>query len=234
MSDGQTFKNISYSVQNLVTEIEIGSIALPDLQRPFVWKNKQVRDLFDSLYKGLPTGFIILWKIKHEGGYKPIGIINTSTTPDRLVIDGQQRLTSLFSVFNGTPVLNNNFKEIKPKIAFNPLTEEFNVLNSSIEKSPEWINYISEVYKGKSYHFITNFITNLKEKHPNLEFSEETISDNITKLYEIKHYTFSVLELSSNLTPEQVSEIFVRINIQGNPLNQSDVILTLMSLYWDE
>ena len=94
MTQGVVFNNTNYELNNLVSDVDTGIIALPDLQRPFVWKDSQIRDLIDSLYRGLPTGLIILWKIGDgDGGFKPIGT-NKSTTPNRLVIDGQQRLTS--------------------------------------------------------------------------------------------------------------------------------------------
>lgn len=234
MESNVVFNNTNYPLSNLVADVDSGIIALPDLQRPFVWKDKQIRDLIDSLYNGLPTGLIILWKIGDgEGGYKPIGQ-EKSTTPNRLVIDGQQRLTSLFTVFTGNSVLDKNYNERLPKIAFNPLTNEIEVLNSSREKNPEWINNITEIFKGSLINVIKKYLSNLEEKRPDYEIHEGKIEQNIEKMKNITQYPFSVLELSSDLNPEQVSEIFVRINSKGKILNQSDFILTLMSVYWDE
>jgi len=233
MAQGNVFNNTTYDLSSLIKDVNSGIIALPDLQRPFVWKQSQVRDLFDSIYKHLPTGLIILWKVDDNADFKPIGF-NQSTTPNRLVIDGQQRLTSLYSVVMNKPILDKNFKEIKPKISFNPLTEEFEVFNISKEKDPEWIEDISLIFTGRIFDIIINYINNLKEKRPELEIDEHKIQDNITKIKEMDFYSFAVLELSSDLDPEEVSEIFVRINSQGKPLNQSDFILTLMSIYWPE
>lgn len=235
MTQGVVFNNTNYELSNLISDVDSGIIALPDLQRPFVWKDKQIRDLIDSLYNGLPTGLIILWKIGDgEDGFKPIGLIDKATTPNRLVIDGQQRLTSLFTIFTGKPVIDKNYNERIPKIAFNPLNDEIEVLNSSREKSPEWINNITEIFQGSLLTVIKNYTSNLQEKRPDLEIPEEKIEKNIERLRNIIHYPFSVLELSSDLNPEQVSEIFVRINSKGKILNQSDFILTLMSVYWDD
>lgn len=232
MYGGAVFNSTNYQLENLVSEIDSGIIALPELQRPFVWKDKQIRDLFDSLYRGLPTGLLILWKIGSGNEFKPIGL-NKSTTPNRLVIDGQQRLTSLFSIIKNKKVYDSNFKLRKAKIAFNPLTESFEVANSSIRKNPEWIDDISEVYAGRLSKIKNNYFKNLKESRNDLPIDEEKIEDNIDKLNEIKYYSFSVLELSQELDPEEVSEIFVRINSKGKVLNQSDFILTIMSVYWD-
>ena len=109
MAEGDVFSTTNLKVSNLVSEVDSGIIALPDLQRPFVWKDKQIRDLFDSLYRGLPTGLIILWGIGgRDDEFKPIGF-DKPTSPNRLVIDGQQRLTSLYTVFTGKPVLDKNY-----------------------------------------------------------------------------------------------------------------------------
>ena len=235
MTQGVVFNNTNYELNNLVSDVDTGIIALPDLQRPFVWKDSQIRDLIDSLYRGLPTGLIILWKIGDgDGGFKPIGT-NKSTTPNRLVIDGQQRLTSLFTVFTGKPVLDTKYNERNPKISFNPITDELEVLNKGIQGDAQWINNITEIINTTSYFsFIKNYIENLHEKEPILEFNESEIEQRIERIRNIAHYPFSVLELSSNLNPEEVSEIFVRINSKGKILKQSDFILTLMSVYWDE
>lgn len=233
MKSGTVFNSTNYGLENLVSDVDSGIIALPDLQRPFVWKDKQIRDLFDSLYKGLPAGLIILWKIDSVNEFKAIGL-SKATTPNRLVIDGQQRLTSLFSVIKNKEVYNSEFRLRKPKIAFNPITEEFQVSNSSIHKSSEWINDISDIYTKRLRKCKQEYLNNLKEKKPDFDIDEDLIEDNIDRLNEIKHYPFSVLELSQELDPEEVSEIFVRINSKGKVLNQSDFILTLMSIYWDE
>lgn len=236
MAEGVVFNNTNYELLNLVSDVDSGIIALPDLQRPFIWKDKQIRDLIDSLYNGLPAGLIILWKIGDTNGeFKPKTIgFEKSTTPNRLVIDGQQRLTSLYAVFTGKPVLDKNFNERLPKIAFNPITGDIEVLDSSREKNPEWINNITEIFKGNPYSVIKRYISNLEEKKPDYLIPEETIADNIEKMGNIQKYPFSVLELSQDLDPEQVSEIFVRINSKGKILNQSDFILTLMSVYWND
>lgn len=232
MSKGVVFNNTSYELTNLISEVDSGTIALPDLQRPFVWKDTQIRDLIDSLYKGLPAGLIILWKVGEGSEFKPIGF-DKSTTPSRLVIDGQQRLTSLFTIFTGKEVLDKNYKSRLPRIGFNPLTEEIDVINSSKEKDVEWINNITEILLDKR-NVRKTYIKSLKEKKPDLNIDEDLIEDNIDRIADIKHYPFSVLELSSDLDPEEVSEIFVRINSKGKVLNQSDFILTLLSIYYDE
>jgi len=199
-----------------------------------VWDNTKVRDLIDSLYKGLPVGVIVLWEIVELGRYRKINLEN-KRDPRFLVIDGQQRLTSLFSIIRNREIINKNFKRIKMKISFNPIEERFEVCNAAIEKDPEWISDISGVFQNNStYSFISTYLSRLKSRLILREINDEKIASNIERVKNILNYPFQVLELSSDLDPEEVSEIFVRINSKGKPLNQSDFILTLMAVYWEE
>jgi len=233
MTEGVVFRNTNYPLSNLIEMVDSGAIGLPDLQRPFVWSNTQVRDLMDSLYKGLPAGLVILWQIGESGESKPIGL-DKATSPNRLVIDGQQRLTCLFSIIKGKEILDKDFNKIRHKISFNPIEEKFEVWNFTIAKNPEWIEDIFEIFSQNIFDYVDNYFARLKEKKKVTSEEESFIKTNITKLNKITSYPFSVLELSSELDPEDVSEIFVRINSKGKVLNQSDFILTLMSIYWNE
>ncbi|MGQ0669708.1 MAG: DUF262 domain-containing protein [Actinomycetota bacterium] len=103
MSD-TSFKEITYSLNKLIEDIEIGEIGLPDIQRPFVWSNAQVRDLFDSMYRGFPVGYLLFWANGLPGEYRQIGADGKQKAPRLLIVDGQQRLTSLFAVLKGIPV----------------------------------------------------------------------------------------------------------------------------------
>lgn len=217
MKNGVVFNNTNYPLSNLIEMVDAGTVALPDIQRPFVWNKTKVRDLMDSLYKGLPAGLVILWKIAEPGEFKPIGI-DKATSPNLLVIDGQQRLTSLFSVIKGKKIIDKSFKETRLKIAFNPLKEKFEVSNPAIEKDIEWIPDIYEIFDSNAFDSIEKFLEKIKVKKPDLIFDDKKIKENIGRVYAIINYPFSTLELSSELDPEEVSEIFVRINSQGKTL----------------
>ena len=229
---------ITYSPINLlIQKIDSGDTALPELQRPFVWDNTKVRALFDSLYKGLPIGVIILWKINQNASpSRPIGDISKKyTTPSELIIDGQQRLTALYAVMLGREIIDENYKSKKIKIAFNPFEEIFEVQNSSILKDPIWVSNITDVFQDDPYDFIDDYFEGLKEKMPNLSDDEKRrIRRNITSLTTLTAYNISSIELSEKLDLEEISKIFERINSQGTTLNKSDFIFTLMSLYWPE
>jgi len=226
------FKSSEFTISQLVEYIDSGLIALPELQRPFVWNAVKVRDLFDSLYKGMPIGIVILWEIYEKAPVRPIEQ-NSTVSPKYVVIDGQQRLTSLYAVIKGKEVLKENFKKSGIKIAFNLLEEKFEVSDAAIEKDPKWIPNITTVFENNaSYTFINELIKKLKEN--NIELNEDKIGQHIQMLYNILSYKIQTIELSSTVDLEEVAEIFVRINSRGKVLNQSDFIMTLMSVYWDE
>lgn len=230
------FTTISFPISTLLGQIETGQIALPELQRPFVWDRSQVRDLLDSLYRGYPTGYFLFWQASADQSANPIGTDVKQTTPNLLVVDGQQRLTSLYAVFRGAPVLSSKFKAEHIRIAFNPLRERFEVTNTAIEKDPEWVTDVSAVLKGTgaAFGFINGFIDGLRGDREVTDEMAEQVANNLQRLASLPSYTFTAIQLSFDLPVEEVSEIFVRVNSKGTQLNQADFILTLMSVYWDK
>lgn len=232
------FKPISCTVEWLVSNIDHGSLGLPDIQRPFVWNNTQVRDLFDSMFRGYPVGFLLFWAASVNQGSRQIGSIGHGTdAPSLLIIDGQQRLTSLYAVMKGKPVMDKNFAERPIKIAFHPEKGTFEVHTAALARSPEWIPNISDLFTqpGSSRKHINAFLERLEAAQGGVAPErEEVIAENIEQLFNIKGYSFSALEIDKDTDEELVSDIFVRVNSGGQKLNQSDFILTLMSVFWDE
>lgn len=230
------YKKVDYTLDSLLNYIELGDIGLPDIQRPFVWDNTRVRDLFDSMYRGFPIGYLLLWENKFNNNSNQIGTGPKQHYPRLLVIDGQQRLTSLYSVLKGREILNKNYRKSKIEIAFNPLLSKFDVSDAAIKKDPYWIHNISEIWiSGKSSHTeVSKYLAKLSKKVDLSDENKEIISFNIDKLYDLQNYPFTVLEIAPDVYEEEVADIFVRINSQGVKLNQADFILTLMSVFWDE
>lgn len=212
----------------------MGVLGLPDLQRPFVWKRSRIRDLFDSLYQGFPAGYFLFWNTKKNVDSHSIGVGTADRADQKMIVDGQQRLTSLYAVMKGKPIINENNEEQLIRIAFNPLTEEFTVANASSDNNPAFIPNVSEIWtSGKGAYFFTNeFVQNLKRTQEITPEQENRIALNINQLENIKNYQFSVLVLSADLDVDVVAEVFQRINSGGIPLNSADFILTLMSVYW--
>ena len=238
MSELKTcFKKVDYDLGGLLHYIEIGDIALPDIQRPFVWSNAKVRDLFDSMYRGFPVGYFLFWENVTGGATKQIGVGSKQHTVARLlIVDGQQRLTSLFAVFRGRKVLDEDYKERQIEVAFRPRNGKFEVADAAIRRDPEWIANISELWasRSSSRKLVNDFIAKLVEKAPLSPEDEEVIAHNLDRVIDLQKYPFTALEIASSVDEEQVADIFVRINSEGVRLNQADFILTLMSVFWDE
>lgn len=235
------FKEVSYSLSKLMDDIEMGEIGLPDIQRPFVWKNSKVRDLFDSMYQGYPVGYLLFWETDAEKGVKQIGSHSHQRAPHLLIVDGQQRLTSLFAVMKGIPVIRENYESETIEIAFKPLEGKFDVADASIRRNPEWIPNISMCFAADASQFaiVGEYINKLKSirEADGKEFSAEEqkqCEQAFQKLFSIGAFPFTVLQLSSGINEEQVAEVFVRINSKGKSLNQADFILTLMSVFWED
>ena len=235
------FKEVSYSLSNLMDSIEMGDIGLPDIQRPFVWKNSKVRDLFDSMYRGYPVGYLLFWENQLEVGVKQIGTNAHQKVPGLLIVDGQQRMTSLYAVMKGIPVIRESYDAEKIEIAFRPLDGTFEVTDAAIRRDPEYLPNVSDLFaKGASqYAIIGGYIANLKkarEQEGKELTADETQQAEISlqRLFSLNSFPFTALQLAASIDEEQVAEVFVRINSQGKSLNQADFILTLMSVFWEE
>jgi len=231
------FNKVDYDLDALVKNVALGEIGLPDIQRPFVWKNAKARDLFDSMYKGYPVGYLLFWQNGSSWDEsRTIGTDNKQKTPRLVIVDGQQRLTSLYAVIKSVPVLRENFKTERIEIAFNPVEEKFEVADAAIRRDKSFIPDISVLWSedAKITRIIKEYLENLRTVREVTEAEELAIEDRILKLQGLLGFPFTALELASDIDEEAVSDVFVRINSKGTPLNQADFILTLMSVFWDE
>jgi hypothetical protein len=230
------FKKVDYSLGKLLEDIAIGEIGLPDIQRPFVWDTARVRDLFDSMYRGYPIGTLLFWENGYPGEHRTIGTGGKQKVPRLLIVDGQQRLTALYAVMKGVPIVDKEFRERRLRIAFNPLKERFEVTTPAIERDRTWIPDISEVWKTgfDQFTYVSAFLKRLEERGELSPDDRRRIPQAIQRLVNLVSYSLTALEISLSANEEQVSEIFVRINSRGRTLNQADFILTLMSVFWEE
>ena len=235
MSD-TLFKQVNYDLDSLVKFIELGQIGLPDIQRPFVWPNKKVRDLFDSMYRGYPVGYLLLWQNGFGSETKQIGTDHKQKVPDLLIVDGQQRLTSLFAVTKGINVLRSTGQSEAIQIAFNPLKDQFEVADAAVRRDRAFIPSISDLWASDAslFDIVGRYLQSLRETREVTTAQQQQVERSITRLFNLLKFPFTALELSKDLDEEQVAEVFVRINSAGKPLNQADFILTLMSVFWDE
>lgn len=209
------------TVENILGIIRNGEVAIPEIQRPFVWKGKQVRDLVDSLFRGYPAGYLIIWQnpdVKLKDGQTSVG--------KKILIDGQQRVTALMTAIDGREVLFDDYTSKQIKIAFNPWAEEgestFEVQTPVHVKDKKWIPDISALFKPgfDDYEFIEEYVA----ANPTVE--RKAINKKIKALQQIVHRQMGVIMLDANLGIDEVTEIFVRINSQGKILNEADFAMS--------
>ncbi len=206
-----------YTVENIINWVKSGEIAIPEIQRPFVWNSTKVRDLMDSLYQGYPVGYIISWRnadVKLKDGSLSSG--------KKVLIDGQQRISALTTALVGQTILDESYNKIIIKIAFQPIEERFEVLNPAIQKDKAWIRDISEIISSE---FSTlKFVRSYCEKNP--EAVEDIVERNVQRLKSIVQRPVGMIELNHDLDIETVTEIFIRINSKGVVLSQADFAMS--------
>lgn len=211
------------AVTQLLADVKGDKIAIPELQRPFVWDSVKVRDLMDSLYKGYPVGYLITWQsvgARLKGGQV--------AAHQQILIDGQQRITALRAAVAGLPVINKRYKSVRIVIAFNPITEEFATLTPVIKKSSQWISDISEFFNsGSPLSFARQYLLH------NPDVDETVFETNLGRLEGIKNAQIGIIGLADDLDVETVSEIFIRINSKGVPLSSADFAMSKIATYGD-
>ena len=239
------FTRVDRPVGKLVSDVIEGRVGLPDLQRPFVWKDSDVRDLLDSMLRGYPIGYCILWEAPddQEDKKSSIGLNDKSySTPKELVIDGQQRLTALVSALYGIPVKDQTFSDRTIRIAYDPIAREFHTWDAAIEKDARYIPDVSAVFESKRNNEATKFRkayikrlneANAKRNAPELGDEEESaVEGGINELLNLETtYVIPILSISNKADEEQMSQIFIRVNSGGTKLTEDDFIMTLLSVY---
>lgn len=239
------FTRVDRPVGKLVGDVIEGRVGLPDLQRPFVWKDSDVRDLLDSMLRGYPIGYCILWEAPddQEDKKSSIGLNEKSySTPKELVIDGQQRLTALVSSLYGISVKDQTFSDRTIRIAYDPIAREFHTWDAAVEKDAHYIPDVSEAFRAKRDNEATKFRkayikrlndANAKRDAPVLSDDEESaVEDGINELLNLETtYVIPILSISNKADEEQMSQIFIRVNSGGTKLTEDDFIMTLLSVY---
>ena len=213
----QKYSVNQHLIETLLVWVKSGEIAIPEIQRPFVWDASKVRDLMDSLYQGYPVGYVITWR-------NPNVRLKDGSTAEgkKVLIDGQQRITALTAAILGDYVVNKEYKRIRIKIAFNPIEEKFDVQTPVISKDKTWISDISEVLNGSvnSFGFINAYLQN----NPDVE--QDKVVEAINNLFNLTKKQIGLIDLAGDLDIETVTEIFIRINSKGVVLSQADFAMS--------
>lgn len=213
----QRYTVTPHPIETLLTWVKSGEIAIPEIQRPFVWEATKVRNLLDSLYRGYPVGYLIAWRnptVKLKDG--------SSSAGKRVLIDGQQRVTALMAALLGQQVVTKDYEKVRIRIAFNPLEERFEVSNATTIKNPAWLPDVSEVFApGASLFGLVNSYCDR-----NAGTQQDAIFQVIEKLRKITSNLVGVIELDGDLDIETVTEIFIRVNSAGAELSQADFAMS--------
>ncbi len=213
----QQYSVNQHPIQTLLTWVQSNEIAIPEIQRPFVWSSTKVRDLMDSLYQGYPIGYLIAWRnpnVKLKDG--------TVSSGKRILIDGQQRVTALMATLLGQQVINKDYRRVHIRIAFHPQQRRFEVSNPAIRKDKAWIPDIASVFTPgfKLLKMVNTYCErNAIDDH-------DAIHESIESLKGIVNNPIGLIELNSNLDIETVTEIFIRINSAGVVLSQADFAMS--------
>ncbi|MCK5904313.1 MAG: DUF262 domain-containing protein [Gammaproteobacteria bacterium] len=213
----QKYSVNQHLIETLISWVKSGEIAIPEIQRPFVWSATKVRDLMDSLYQGYPVGYIIAWRnptVKLKDGSYAEG--------KKVLIDGQQRVTALQAAIAGQQVVNKHYKQIRIRIAFNPITEKFEVANPAITKDKEWFSDIAPIINGelKAHKVAREYL----KVNPSVD--EDLIYERLDRLTDIVKKQIGLIELAPDLDIETVTDIFIRINSKGVVLSQADFVMS--------
>jgi hypothetical protein len=213
----QRYSVTPHPIETLLTWVKSGEIAIPEIQRPFVWEPVKVRNLLDSLYRGYPIGYLVAWRnptIRLKDG--------TSSAGKRILIDGQQRVTALMAALLGQTVLTKEYETTRIRIAFHPTEKRFEVANPAIQKDTAWITDVADLFapNAKLLQITKNYASN----RPSVD--EDALFGTFERLRGIINNQVGVIELAEDLDIETVTEIFIRVNSAGATLSQADFAMS--------
>jgi hypothetical protein len=213
----QRYSVTPHPIETLLTWVKSGEIAIPEIQRPFVWEPTKVRNLLDSLYHGYPVGYLIAWRnptVKLKDG--------TPSAGKRILIDGQQRVTALMAGLLGREVLTKDYETVRIRIAFHPQTENFEVSNPAIRKDGAWIEDVAAVFAPDAD--MIDLTEDYVAKNPDAD--RKKVGKVLQKLGKIINNHVGIIELAEDLDIETVTEIFIRVNSAGAELSQADFAMS--------
>lgn len=216
-------------ISTILDKIDNGSIALPVFQRGYVWSRKQVSELFSSLYNGYPVGSLLIWEtsspdVQIRGG------MPSPSAPRQILLDGQQRMTSLYGVIRGRePAFFDGNAHAFQNLRFHLGNEVFEFYQPvKMQSDPLWIN-VTELYL-KGTEGVEPIIESLQEKGIDTSYLGR-----ILKLLNIKDRDLHVESVTGeDKTVEVVVDIFDRVNSGGTKLTQGDLALAKICSEWHE
>ncbi|MGH9190442.1 MAG: GmrSD restriction endonuclease domain-containing protein [Acidimicrobiales bacterium] len=209
-------------IRKLMDQVTHGELRLPEIQRGYVWKPAQVAGLIDSLYRGYPSGSVLLWETNEQVTEKDLasaGATGVSMIKPLYLLDGQQRLTSLHRVFTGHE---------RAQVVFNVLTEKFQIESAATKKDVRWVS-VHDLLADKVSAF--GLVAELQPVVDGEGLTQEDLFARLDRVKSISRYTYW-LEILDDLPYHEVTEIFVRVNSRGRALKDTDLALATLSARW--
>lgn len=205
----------------LVEELDKGELGLPEIQRGYVWNRPQARDLIDSLYREYPSGLILLWKPEELPELREASFEQTNERKlSYLVLDGQQRLTSLKRVFEG-----------KINVYFNVEDEAFQIYSAKLKANPLWVSVKAVLNRG-AVRVWRELRERLDSQIGGCEESKlDEYLDRLSRLERIKEYRYPVMIIHTD-DYEEVTESFIRINSRGTRLREAELAMAQLAFHW--
>lgn len=214
------------NISAILFQIDNGVLALPKFQRPYVWRQPDVRDLMRSLYKGYPVGNLLVWNTQSSSDDVK-GIVQLAPGINKLLLDGQQRVTSLYGIIRGR---KPDFSDADPKsflhLHFNVEEETFEFRSAKMQNDPLWIP-VTDLMQSENgaFDFAQRFETEKQFEYVG----------RLNKITQLKNKTFYVDAVSNeDMTLDDVVEIFNKVNSGGRTLSKGDLALAKISAYWPE
>mgnify|MGYP001122433233 CR=1 FL=1 len=227
------------SLRELLSELNAGFYVVPEVQRPFVWKNRQIRDLMSSIYNNYPVGSVIIWEMPNEfvNEFGDLVRVMAEGLPENnckyMVIDGQQRLTSLLLLQKGTMPIQQ--KQRKVDLYFNVIDEQFSLARGSeFRKNPNWFN-VTQVLRAETVKDVLE--ERSEETEDNSVVHNRLIEKRLSGLRE-RFYTYDMNLFKAKLGYEKgeflqlferISQIFVLLNSKGTRIKLPDLVLALLT-----
>ena len=252
-------QNTALAADKLVRMFQDGEIQLPEIQRKYVWPREKVRALLDSMYKGYPSGSILLWQTDRHVDTRPAAVAADAPGTARsvgepyLLLDGQQRLTSLAAILRGAPIrssVGGSIKTTPISIYFNmdhpasvthPDTGDdeigsdgegavtdhriFRLEGRAVAADPRWIP-VDKLFRDGPVPALNG--TGIDPGDPNYQ----KYLTRLVHLQEVASYQYPVQILDKTVSYDEVTDIFVRLNSQGTKLRKADLALAQVTSRW--
>jgi len=221
-------------ISSLMEQIGHKELVLPEFQREFTWSRTQVRKLFESLFRQYPTGSLLVWVTDDPPKIKNDAYDLEKVRRVKVLLDGQQRLTSLYLHTRGEVPPYYLAEEINDSyfdLYFNMRTGEFSYYKKlQMQDNPLWIR-LSQFFQSPPK--VYNLINELRIDDPaERDAVGPELETNISRLRDISRYQYPVQEVPSHAHIREAIKIFDLINSQGTPLTQADIVLAYMTAEW--